>query len=299
MGPPAKRLPGRNPRSQVRILSSPPQQTRSATSAFCFRSHVPIEGMIFESCARLSATRNAFGNERVLLFMDLVFSRTPERSKASLSHRTGSFGRGRALPQDDIKVVLEKATALCIWFSHYRLTKELCHAERQRGTPALAPGASVSTKPCPRLSPAPTHRGRCRSPKIAPSHRPEAVSLRESDMRRILRKPWKMQTFLCHRFTAWCYNDIVRRPQNCHSTLARRNKNEQQDNRRRFNRNRSGFADRVVGRRYDRNRKFCRFRSISDRGHCSWSPGGWSRICYESEKFVATLPGMLIFRQDI
>src|SRR5262245_32211942 len=26
MGPPAKRLPGRNPRSQVRILSSPPQR---------------------------------------------------------------------------------------------------------------------------------------------------------------------------------------------------------------------------------------------------------------------------------
>src|SRR6266498_1150795 len=26
MGPPAKRLPGRNPRSQVRILSSPPQE---------------------------------------------------------------------------------------------------------------------------------------------------------------------------------------------------------------------------------------------------------------------------------
>src|SRR5512134_3570193 len=29
MGPPAKRLPGRNPRSQVRILSSPPHETRS------------------------------------------------------------------------------------------------------------------------------------------------------------------------------------------------------------------------------------------------------------------------------
>ena len=28
MGPPAKRLPGRNPRSQVRILSSPPQKKR-------------------------------------------------------------------------------------------------------------------------------------------------------------------------------------------------------------------------------------------------------------------------------
>ena len=35
MGPPAKRLPGRNPRSQVRILSSPPHKNTSVRTCFC------------------------------------------------------------------------------------------------------------------------------------------------------------------------------------------------------------------------------------------------------------------------
>jgi hypothetical protein len=98
MGPPAKRLPGRNPRSQVRILSSPPQETRSIRGAFsfsitrphkgddirilrlrprhekrvllgarfCFRSHVPAGGQcrILHSRPR---QRNAFCKEHVFL----------------------------------------------------------------------------------------------------------------------------------------------------------------------------------------------------------------------------------------
>ena len=49
MGPPAKRLPGRNPRSQVRILSSPPlYETRSVRDAFLF-GRTPPSGDGIES----------------------------------------------------------------------------------------------------------------------------------------------------------------------------------------------------------------------------------------------------------
>ena len=60
LGPPAKRLPGRNPRSQVRILSSPPRKTRSRQrrrARFCSVAR-PCEKMIFESCAGVPATNN-------------------------------------------------------------------------------------------------------------------------------------------------------------------------------------------------------------------------------------------------
>ena len=65
MGPPAKRLPGRNPRSQVRILSSPPLRERVPKGTrFSFRRTPPLRGWysdpVLPATTRTRSVRSAF-----------------------------------------------------------------------------------------------------------------------------------------------------------------------------------------------------------------------------------------------
>jgi hypothetical protein len=70
MGPPAKRLLGRNPQSQVRILSSPPHENTSEfETCFRFQSHAPLRGDI--RILPSPPHEDEFFQERVF-----VFSRT-------------------------------------------------------------------------------------------------------------------------------------------------------------------------------------------------------------------------------
>ncbi len=87
MGPPAKRLLGRNPQSQVRILSSPPHKNTSKFAAcFCFQSQALIERMIFESCRQVPATRRRVLSRARFCFQSHAPSRDDIRILSSPPH---------------------------------------------------------------------------------------------------------------------------------------------------------------------------------------------------------------------